>query len=130
MIMVVSIRELVNIQISTSAFNLKSFQIARIPADTTIDINNDFIRGRMNSPSNASLRSALVTSNAFSVPYHKRIETNNDLPDKKVRNPIDSFQLSYKDKNKADNSVRKATNKDSTRNQQHVQNKALALKNT
>jgi len=114
--MVVSIRELVNIQISTSALNSKSFQMARIPADTAMDINNDFIRGRMNSPSNTSSRSALITSNAFFILYHERMETNNDCPDEKIRNPIDSSQLSYKDEDKVGNSIRKTTDKGSTRN--------------
>ena len=58
------------------------------------------------------------------------METNNNLPNEEIRNPINSSQLLYKDKDKADNSVRKATDKDSTRNQQCVQNKALILKNT
>ena len=94
--------------------------MARIPADVAMDIDNDFIRGKTNSLSNTSSRSISVTSNAFSILYHEKMETNNDLPDKEIRNPIDSSQLLYKDKDKADNSVRKVTNKDSTRNQQCV----------
>jgi len=90
--------------------------MARIPADTAMDINNDFIRGRMNSPSNTSSRSALITSNAFFILYHERMETNNDCPDEKIRNPIDSSQLSYKDEDKVGNSIRKTTDKGSTRN--------------
>jgi len=42
----------------------------------------------------------LVTSNAFSILYYERMETNNNLLDKEIRNPIDSSQLSYKDKTK------------------------------
>jgi len=57
------------------------------------------------------------------------METNNDLFNKEIRNPIDSSQLLYKNKDKASNSVRKITDKDLTRNQQHVQNKTLLLKN-
>ena len=64
--------------------------MAKMPANVVINVNNDFIRGRTNSPSKASLRSASVTSNAFSILYHERMDTNNDLPDEKVRNPIDS----------------------------------------
>ena len=65
--------------------------MARIPANVTIYINRDLIRGRKNSHSKASLRSALVTSNAFSILYHKRLEINNGFLDKEVGNPVDSF---------------------------------------
>ena len=50
--MVAPIRELVNIQISTSALNSKPFQMARILANVAMDINNNFMRKRMNSPNN------------------------------------------------------------------------------
>ena len=103
--------------------------MARIQANMAMDINNDFIRGRINSPSKVSSRSILVTSNASSILYYERIKTNNDLPDEEIRNPIDSWKLSYKDEDKASNSVRKMTDKDSTKNQQCVQNKAPAIKN-
>ena len=46
--MVVPIRELVNIQTSTSASNTKPTQIAFIPANVVMDIDNDFIRERFN----------------------------------------------------------------------------------
>jgi len=101
-----------------------------MPANVVMDVDNDFIRGRTNSPSKVNLKSVSVTSNAFSIPYYKRMETNNNLPNEEIRNPINSSQLLYKDKDKAGNSVRKATDKDPTRNQQCVQNKALILKNT
>jgi len=56
------------------------------------------------------------------------MEINNNFPDKKVGNLVNSFQLSYKDNNEVSNSVRKATNIGSTKNQQYVQ--SIALKNT
>ena len=46
--MVVLIRELVNIQTPTSALNIKPIQLAFIPANMAIDVNNNFIRGRSN----------------------------------------------------------------------------------
>jgi len=44
--------------------------MAKIPANVAIDVNDDNSRGKLISPSKASLRSTLVTSNAFSIPYH------------------------------------------------------------
>ena len=72
--MVVPIRELVNKHLFTLVFNLIPLQIARIPANEAIDIDNyNDIRERMTSSSKASLRSASVTFNASSIPYHKRM---------------------------------------------------------
>jgi len=106
-------------------------QIARIPANEAIDIDNyNDIRERMTSSSKASLRSASVTFNTSSIPYHKRMKINNNLPNKELRDPIDSFQLSYKGNNKEENLVNETTNNSLIRNPQCVQNKAPALKNT
>ena len=58
------------------------------------------------------------------------MEINNNLPDKDLIDPINSFQLSYKDDVREGNLVRKAANNNPTKDLQHVQNKALALKNT
>jgi len=44
---VVPIRELVNIQTLTSASNTKPTQMAFIPANVAMDVNNDFIRGML-----------------------------------------------------------------------------------
>ena len=127
--MVTSIRELVNIQTFTSALNSKPSQIARTLANVTIDINSDSIRERSNSSNKTSSRNTLVTSNASSVLYHERMEINNKFWDEKVENPANSFQLSYKDNDRAGNSVRKVTNLGSIRNQQCIQSKGIALKN-
>ena len=55
-----------------------------------IDVDNNFIRKRMNSSSKVSSKSTLVTSNASSIPYYERMETNNNLPNEEVRNLIDN----------------------------------------
>jgi len=55
-----------------------------------MDIDSNSVRERSNFPSKESSRSASVTLNISSIPYHKRIEINNDLPDEKVRNPVES----------------------------------------
>jgi len=128
--MVVPIRELVNIQTSTSAFNSKPSQMVKIPANVAMNINSDSIRERLNSLSKTSSKSASVTLNVSSIPYYERIEINNDFPDEKVGNPVDSSQLSYKDNDGTGNSVRKTTDIGPTRNQQCVQSKNMALKNT
>ena len=127
--MVAPIRELVNIQTPTSASNTKPTQMAFIPANVAMDVNNDFIRGRSNSPSKASSRSTSVLSAASSIPYHERMEIKNDLPDEDIVDPIDSSQLLYKDNNDMGNSVGKVTDIGPMRTQ-CVQNEAPALKNT
>ena len=104
--------------------------MAKIPADVMIDIDDDNIRGRSFLPSKVSSRSTLVTSNASSIPYYEKMEINNDLLDKEVRDPVDSSQLLYKDDNEEGNPVRKAANNGPTRNLQCIQNKALVLKNS
>ena len=104
--------------------------MAKIPADVVIDVNDDNIRGRSFLPSKVSLRSTSVTSNASSIPYYEKMEINNNLLDKKVRDLVDSSQLSYKDDNEEDNPVRKVANNGPTRNLQCIQNKALVLKNS
>jgi len=55
-----------------------------------MDVDNNFIRKRMNSSSKVSSKSTLVTSNASSIPYYERMETNNNLPNEEVRNLIDN----------------------------------------
>ena len=64
------------------------------------------------SPSNVSFRSSSVLSKASSVPYFKRIEIKNDLPDKDIVEAINSSQLSYNNNNSEGNSVSRVTNLD------------------
>jgi len=128
--MVVPIRELVNIHFSTSALSLKPLLMANLLSEMDMDINCKITRGRSTSSSKASLRNSLVISSVSSILYHKRMEINNNLPDEDLIDLIDSFQLLYKDDVRESNLVRKAVNNNPTKNLQHVQNKALALKNT
>ena len=94
--MVVSIEELANKYFSTETFNSIPIQMAKAPAYETIDINsNDDVKERTTSLENSSFRSYSVSSMASSVPYHKRMEINNNLLDKEAIEPINSSQLSY-----------------------------------
>jgi len=104
--------------------------MAKMPADVVIDVDDDNIRGRSFLPSKVSLRSTSVTSNTSSIPYYEKMEINNDLLDKEVRDLVDSSKLSYKDDNEEGNPVRKAANNSPTRNLQYIQNEALVLKNS
>ena len=99
--------------------------MARILANVIIDINSNFIKRRSNFSSKVSSRSTSVTSNTSFISYYEKIEINNNLSDKKVVDPLNSFQLLYKDDDKASNSVRKAVDNSLTKNLQYVQNKAL-----
>jgi len=70
--------------------------MARILVYEAIDIDNfDNIRKRLTSPSKTSFRSSSISSTTFSILYHKKIEINNDLLDKKFTEPVNSSQLSY-----------------------------------
>ena len=118
--MVVPIREVVNKHPFTLAFNLISLQMARILAYKAIDVDNyNDIRGRTTS-SKLSSRSTSITSNTLSIPYYEKIEINNNLPDKKSIDPVDSFQLSYQDNNREGISISGVTDNSFTRNLQHV----------
>ena len=87
---VVPIRKLVNIQTLTSALNTKPIQMAFIPANVMMDVDNNFIRGRSNSPSKVSSRNTLVLLTVSSISYHERMEIKNDPPDEDIVDPIDS----------------------------------------
>ena len=103
--------------------------MARTLAYKTIDINNfNNIRRRSTSPSKISSRSFLIFSTTSSILYHKKIKINNDLPNEKLTEPVNSSQLLYKDNSREDISVSKVTDNSSTRNQQYVLNKTLSLK--
>ena len=128
--MVAPIRELANIQFSTSALNSKPLLMANLPSEMDMDVDCNIIRGRSTSSSKASSRNSSVTSNVSSIPYYERMEINNNLPDEDLRDPIDSSQLSYKDDVGEGNSVRKAADNGPTKDSQRVQNEASALKNT
>jgi len=127
--MVVLIRDLANKYSFTSAFNPIPSQIARTPAHKAMDINNfDDIRERLTSSSKKSFKSPSISSTTSSIPYHEKIEINNNLPDKEFTEPVNSSRLSYKDNSREGIPVSEATDISSTKNQQYVSNKALALK--
>jgi len=107
--MVASNSELGNIHTFTSTFNSKLSQIDRTLANVAMDIDIDITRERSIFSGSKSFRSTSIVLKASSMPYYKRMEINNDLPDEKFVNPIDSSQLSYKDDNGAGNLVRKVT---------------------
>ena len=115
---VVPKRELRNIHFSTSAFISTTTYMACIPASDVMNINNySDVRERTHFTSKASFRSALISSSVLSQPYYKKIVLNNDLSNEDFREPVDKFQLSYKDNSKEINLIRKATNYKSTRKQ-------------
>jgi len=125
--MVVPIRELANKQLFTSTISSKLSNMAHLPFATDMNINN-ITRGRSTSSSKMSSRSTSVVSDASSIPYHLRIEINNDLLDKITVEPIDSSQLSYQDNVKRrSNLVSEAADPGPIRKSQHVQHDALAL---
>ena len=127
---VASSSELVNIHTSTSTFNSKLSQMDRTSANVAIDIDSNIIRRRSNFSGSISSKSALISSKASSMLYHKKMEINNSLPNKEFVNFIDNSQLSYKDNDGAGNLVRKVTDTNSIRNQQCIQGKGVAPKNT
>jgi len=126
--MVVSIRVLVNKQISHSSAISFNSTISLFPSNTEMDISiNSILRGRSNLTNKSSLRSSLVSSSAFSIPYHEYIEVNNNKLDNNSREPIDSFQLFYTDNSNRGKSISRVANNSPVNRSQHVSNEALAL---
>ena len=129
--MVVPNRDLGNKQFSSSAFTYSTAQMAWLPADSVIDVDDiDFsanFRGRSHSSSRATTRSTLLISSASSILYHEKMEINNDLPDDDFKKSVDSSQLSYKDKSQQENCVSKMTDLELPSGLQHTSNKASAL---
>jgi len=121
-------RDLENIYFSTSALTSTITHMALLLPPEVINIDNyNDVKGRKSSSSKASFRSTLISSSVSSQPYYKRIVLNNDLPNEEVVEPVNSFQLSYKDKSKEKNTVSKATNYKSTKRQQCILNETPAL---
>jgi len=82
--MVTPIRDLANKHFFTLAFNPITSQMARTLAYEAMDIDNfNNIRERSTSPSKISFKSPSISSTTSSIPYHKKMEINNDFPDKK-----------------------------------------------
>jgi len=92
--------------------------MARILAYEAMDINNfNNIREKSTSPSKMSSKNLSISSTTSSIPYHEKMEINNDLPDEKFTEPVDSFQLSYKNNSREGIPVSEVTNNSFTRNQ-------------
>ena len=90
--------------------------MAFLPASEVIDIDNyNDIRERKSFPNKASSRSTSISLSISSQPYHERMVFNNDLLDKEFVEPVNSFQLSYKDKSEERNTISKVTDYESTR---------------
>ena len=98
---VVSNRDIRNINFLSSVFTTSSAQMAHLPSNVAIDVNKhsinnyDNIREKNTSLSNVSFRSASVSLSTFSIPYHERMVINNELPNQEYMEPIDNFQLLY-----------------------------------
>ena len=100
--------------------------MAKIPS------NMDIIRGRLTSSSKLSLRELSTHSNASLVPYHEKIEAQNNILDEEIQEPIDSFQLFYTSLNEQrERSVSKAADNSLQEGAQseHFQNEVLVLSN-
>jgi len=72
--------------------------------------NYNDVRGRYHSLSNVSSRSTSVISKASSIPYHKKMVINNDLPNEEFMEPVDSSQLSYNSNDQERNHISMVTN--------------------
>ena len=58
-------------------------------------VNNSKLREHLAISSKCSLREFLILLNIFSILYYRRIEINNNHPEKDYTNPVDSSNLSY-----------------------------------
>jgi len=83
--------------------------MSKVPASEEMNIDlNDNIRRRPTSPYKTSSRSSFVSSTVSSIPYYKRIEINNNIPDKDIVEPVNSSQLLYEGSIGQDNLVSRA----------------------
>ena len=93
--MVASIRELVNILFPTTFTAIQPKPMTYLPFNMDIDVDIDMIRRRSTSFSQISSRKSPTHSVASSVPYHERMEIQNNLLNKDKQEPVKSFKLSY-----------------------------------
>ena len=133
--MIVSNRDLRNMYFSTSAFLSIAFQIDCLPANLAINIDdyknvNNYNNAKERTSflsSKVSLRNTSVNSKASSMEYHKRMEIQNELSDKKLIEPINNSQLSYNDNSTKTPCSNKVISQNSPQGPQHILNEALAL---
>ena len=90
--MVVSIREVVNIQFSYSLANTLQLSMTYLPFN--MDMNN--IKERFSLFFKTNSRDPSISLNTSSTSYYECMEINNNLPNVDFWEPIDSSQLSYK----------------------------------
>jgi len=96
-----------------------------------MDVDTDIIRGISASSSKFSSRESSTHSTASSIPYHERMEIQNNLLNKDDQEPVDSSQLSYALSNgQVGNLVREATDTSPQKRAQYACNSASALNNT
>ena len=126
--MVVSIRDLVNIQFPTSILSYLTSQIfsSNMKMDVSID---SILREKSNLPSKSNSRSSLVFSNISSISYHEWMEINNNKPEKDIRKPVDSSQLSYENDMSKGKSVSRMADISFADRTQYISNKVLILNN-
>jgi len=106
----VSIRELVNILFSTSSTALQPSPMAQLSFTIDIDVDNNIIRIRSAFSSKFSSRELSTYSTTSFIPYHKRMEIQNNLLNKNIQESVDSFQISYVSSNgQVSNLVRETT---------------------
>jgi len=126
--MVAPNRDLRNVQISTSAFSSTTLQMDRLLASLAMDIDNfDNVRERSPSSSRVTSRSNSVISKISSIPYHKRMEIQNDFSEEELREPINSSQLSYDDQCQESHCVSMVIDPVLPQGSQCVSNEAPAL---
>jgi len=93
-----------------------------------IDVDVDSIlRERSNLTKKSSSRSSLVSSSAFSIPYHECMKVDNNKPDDDSREPINSSQLSYADNLNRGKPISRMADNSPINRSQHVFNETLAL---
>ena len=110
--MVAPVREVANKHCSLSLAFSTNQTMTSYPSDVEMcGVDDGKLRGCLAISSKCSLREFLILSNTSSIPYHRRMEINNDLPEEDYTNPVDSSHLSYAGTAKVGNSVSMATNK-------------------
>ena len=78
--MVVPIRELANITLSTTIKTLSTNILDQTSSSMNMDINMNIPRGRLSFPSNNSSRESSILSKASTIPYCERMEIQNNNP--------------------------------------------------
>lgn len=129
--MVTPTRELAYILFPITFTTIQPKLMAHLPSNTDIDIDINMIRGRSTSSSQISFKESSTQSAASSIPYHKRIEIQNNLLNENEQKPVERFGLSYASgKEQKSKIVSKTTNNSPQKGVQHVHNETLALNNT